>query len=237
MVCDPGEERYTRLDSVFHLYRAYAYHPFRCPVLDQEAFEEVLFEGARTGMSSWKEDDLVGGLPGDAGCEDCGKGDASKTSAMTNGNDRPQANGRAGPHPRPRIIRGTIRSPDKVIQKAHEAIWESIGLNWKKARGYNWAEGEIIKARERERVEKQKERERRVEAKRRVGMANQGNAVPVPGMETGTGTGRMSGGLRQVEVRPRGLPVIPPPSTPPPDFVTVWSVPRLAFLAYPLSAS
>ena len=213
-VREPGEDRYTRLDSVFQLYRAYAYHPFRCPPLDREMFDEVLLESARIGMGPCSPDDLVTGLSsghqvygdghghGDGDVVNGGTG-----STVVNGDDDVA-------RPRPRLIRASIRPPDKVLQKAHEAIWESIGLNWKKARGFNWDEHEILRTRQRDK----EVRQRRQEEKKRMEEARPGRDE----VNTARPAGRPLGVIKQVEVRSK---VVQVPGRIAPDFVTVWSVP------------
>jgi hypothetical protein len=189
---DPSTAHYTRIDSIYNLYRAYAYHPFRCPVLDHQAFEEVLIQavGAERVMDDLHDgqvepDPDEGNADGDRDDEMQGKrpemdeDDASgsvsnatttaisavatkplPTISRTAATAEPTAipsktstkpsDSQPTPNSRSRLIRLTIRPPDKVIQKSHEAIWESVGMNWKKARTFGWDEARMIGTRKRE---------------------------------------------------------------------------------------
>lgn len=188
---DPSTAHYTRIDSIYNLYRAYAYHPFRCPVLNYQAFEEVLIQAVgaegivdglyagqvepdtEEGNADRNRDDEMQGK-GTQMDEDDASGSVSNATtavpavAMTLLPTIPATAATAEPtaipsitstdssssqpklNPRSRLIRLTIRPPDKVIQKSHEAIWESVGMNWKKARTFGWDEARMVGTRKRE---------------------------------------------------------------------------------------
>lgn len=187
---DPSTAHYTRIDSIYNLYRAYAYHPFRCPVLDYQAFEEVLIQavGAERAMDDLHDgqvepdtedgradgdrDDQMQGKGTDMDEDDASGSVSNATTAVSAVATTPlpttskaataeptstpstfptdSSNPQPTPNSRSRLIRLTIRPPDKVIQKSHEAIWEAVGMNWKKARTFGWDERRMIGTRKRE---------------------------------------------------------------------------------------
>jgi hypothetical protein len=309
---DPSTAHYTRIDSIYNLYRAYAYHPFRCPVLDYQAFEEVLIqavgaEGIVNGLHDGQVEPDMGDINGDDEMqgkgtqmdEDDASGSVSKSSSGSVSNATTAVSAvattplatisataitaeptaipsRTPPSPSKttslsRLIRLTVRPPDKVIQKSHEAIWESVGMNWKKARTFGWDEGRMVGTRKREVGGTQGRAQVKLKVKEGSGLEEEHgrrkNTGIDSGMSAGVGPGRtvytgavtgiirpgsgpVSGPgvlirtemapnsasmrtpgpptLRPVEVRPR-VPVGLPGRVPP-DFVTIWLVPRVFFL-------
>jgi hypothetical protein len=188
---DPSTAHYTRIDSIYNLYRAYAYHPFRCPVLDYQAFEEVLIQAVgaervmddlhdgqvepdtEDGRADGDRDDQAQGKRPEMDEDDASGSVSNATTAVpavamtplptipaTAATAEPitipsitstnPSNPQPKPRSRSRLIRLTVRPPDKVIQKSHEAIWESVGMNWKKARTFGWDEVRMIGTRKRE---------------------------------------------------------------------------------------
>lgn len=232
---DPSTAHYTRIDSIYNLYRAYAYHPFRCPVLDHQAFEEVLIQavGAERVMDDLHDgqvepDPDEGNADGDRDDEmqakrpemdeDDASGSVSNATtavpavAMTLLPTIPATAATAEPtaipsitstdssssqpklNPRSRLIRLTIRPPDKVIQKTHEAIWESVGMNWKKARTFGWDEVRMIGTRKREVGGTQGRAQVKLKVKDGLGMGEEQrqrrNTGMNSGMSMGAGAGR-----------------------------------------------
>ena len=227
---DPSTAHYTRLDSIYDLYRAYAYHPFRCPILDYRAFEEVLIQAVGAGgivdglhdvqvepdvddingddemqdkKTEMDEDDASGSvsnattavsavattsLPTISIAATTAEHTAIPSRTPTNpSNPQPELN------PRSRLIRLTIRPPDKVIQKSHEAIWESVGMNWKKARTFGWDERRMVGTRKREVGGTQGRAQVKLKVKDGLGMGEEQRQRKNTGMNSGMSMGAVAG--------------------------------------------
>jgi hypothetical protein len=225
---DPSTAHYTRLDSIYNLYRAYAYHPFRCPVLDYQAFEEVLIQavGAERVMDDLHDGQVepdMDDINGDDEMQDkkteMDEDDASgsvsnatttaksavattplstisRTAATAEPTTIPSIistnphNSQPTPTSRSRLIRLTIRPPDKVIQKSHEAIWESVGMNWKKARTFGWDERRMVGTRKREVGGTQGRAQVKLKVKEGLGLEGEQRQRRNTGMNMGAGAAR-----------------------------------------------
>jgi hypothetical protein len=81
------------------------------------------------------------------------------------GNPTHQAGSSSHAKKLPTLIGVTLKSPESMLVKEHESIWESVGMSWKKARAYEWNESRLVDTREREtaaKTAKGEEKRRRV---------------------------------------------------------------------------
>ena len=81
------------------------------------------------------------------------------------GNPTPHAGSSNHVRKLPTLIGVTLKSPESMLVKEHESIWESVGMSWKKARAYEWNESRLVETREMEtaaKTAKVEEKRRRV---------------------------------------------------------------------------
>ena len=142
----PADNHYTTIESAYHLYRAYAYHPFQCPLLDTDAFIQVVIGGSSSGgREGWS-----------------GKSWYDVTDEATlAGNPTSQAGSSSHVKKLPTLIGVTLKAPESMLVREHESIWESVGMSWKKARTYEWNESRLVDTRERETAAKAEEKRHR----------------------------------------------------------------------------
>jgi hypothetical protein len=195
---DTACEKYTRVDSVYEVYKGYTYHPPGCPPLPRESFMDLIQDleevetmqdlNAFVSMSSSARTVDAVRPDGDTNTP-ISKLDSSSSTASTSTRTRPE------------LIRGTLRPPDKVIQKMHESIWEVVGMSWKRAKAYGWSEQGIETGREKERRETEKKTEM---VRRRMREEREARVRAMERDGVGLGMGKTGGVDRDRHVRMEG---------------------------------